>query len=100
MATNAQVAHPELTEEGVVLFVLELGHCQVRVIQKRYRERNLIDLRRWLPPVTPGEPARPTRKGISLSPLQWREILPAIAAALPVAPDEGEVEQDDEGDDE
>ena len=95
MATDAQVAHPELTEEGVVLLALDLGHCEVRVIQKRYREQNLIDVRRWLSPITFGGPLRPTRKGISLSPLQWREILPAITAALPVTPDEGD-EDDDE----
>lgn len=41
----------------------------------------LVDVRCWLKPVGAGDPT-PTKKGLSLRPATWRELLPEIAAAI------------------
>lgn len=100
MTTTEAPRLPELAPGEEIVATLDLGYCVVVALLKTYQGRRLLDVRRWLLPERPGGPLKPSRKGISLGPLQWREILPAIVAALPVAPAEDDATDADDADDE
>ena len=52
----------------------------IRIEAKRYEGTDLVDVRVWYE-AADGE-VKPTRKGLSLRPETWREVLPAVEAAL------------------
>lgn len=52
----------------------------IRIEATIYNDRDLLDVRVWYSDVT-GE-AKPTRKGLTLRPETWRELLPLIEEAL------------------
>ena len=53
-----------------------------RVERTEFNGYKLLAVRMFTDP--PGDPeARPTKKGLTLRPATWRELLPAIQALLP-----------------
>jgi len=96
---SEQAPHPELTAEGKLLAVLDLGYCEVRAVHKTWQGSTVIDIRKFVPSATAGGELRASKKGISLRILQWRQLLPAIVAAVGTAPDQDQGDQA-EGDEE
>ena len=45
-----------------------------------FQGKDLVDVRVWV--ADPAGEAKPTKKGLCLRPATWRELLPAIQAAL------------------
>ena len=53
----------------------------LRIERTEYMGKELVAVRVWTG--RPGDPqAKPTRKGLTLRPATWRELLPAVRAAL------------------
>jgi hypothetical protein len=58
----------------------------VRVEATTYKGWPVIDARVWTVPVTPEGESKPTRKGLTLQPATWTEVLRAVQAFLGSAP--------------
>ena len=54
----------------------------VRVRRTKYNGVNLVDVRIWAVPVVPGGEYTPTKKGLTLRPETWAELLGALKIAL------------------
>ena len=51
------------------------------VERTEYQGKDLVDVRVWI--TDPAGEEKPTKKGLCLRPVTWRELLPAIQEALP-----------------
>ncbi len=77
---------------------------ELRVTVGEYNDIPLIDVRVWTVPAVPGGDGQPTKKGLSLRPETWGELLGAIEAALgngavdpePDEPQEDEINADED----
>ena len=47
----------------------------VRVQPTTYKGIDLVDVRVWTVPAVPGGESKPTRKGLTLQPATWTEVL-------------------------
>ena len=54
----------------------------IRVERTTYKGNDLVDVRCWLPGLTAGSDTMPTKKGLSLRPELWRELIPLVERAL------------------
>lgn len=72
------------TDADVILAEVDKNAREVlRVTATTYNGIDLLDVRCWTKPATPtGGECKPTKKGLSLRPDLWRELLPIIAAAV------------------
>lgn len=78
-------ANDVIADPAGELLVATLPKNSREEIQVRCREYEgipLVDVRVFTKPAVPGEPAKPTKKGLSLRPETWRELLPHLAVAL------------------
>ena len=81
----------------VVATVPKNAREELRVTVGEYNDIPLVDVRVWALPAVPGGDGAATKKGLSLRPDTWRELLPEIAKALAgggaeLVPDEPEEE--------
>lgn len=66
----------------------------LRVERTEYNGHDLLAIRVFTG--RPGDPAgRPTKKGLTLRPQTWREVLPALEALLEEAEDNGDADSGD-----
>ena len=70
----------------------------VRVQPTTYNGIDLVDVRVWTVPAVPGGESKPTRKGLTLQPATWTEVLRAVQAFLGSGSDTPEEALDTEGD--
>ena len=72
------------TDTDVILAEVDKNAREVlRVTATTYEGHALLDVRAWTRPATPtGGECKPTKKGLSLRPDLWREVLPIITAAV------------------
>ena len=72
------------TDTDVILAEVDKNAREVlRVTSTTYEGIALLDVRCWTRPATPtGGECKPTKKGLSLRPDLWREVLPIITAAV------------------
>ncbi len=68
----------------------------VRVEATTYKGWPVIDARVWTVPVTPDGESKPTKKGLTLQPATWTEVLRAVQVLLGSGSD---ADADDLGDD-
>jgi hypothetical protein len=68
----------------------------VRVEATTYKGWPVIDARVWTVPLTPDGESKPTKKGLTLQPATWTEVLRAVQAFLGSGSD---ADADDLGDD-
>lgn len=54
----------------------------VRVQPTTYKGIDLVDVRVWTVPAVPGGESKPTRKGLTLQPATWTEVLRAVQVLL------------------
>ena len=54
----------------------------IRVAPVVYHGHDLLDVRVYRPGLLPGDEDRPTKKGLSLPPALWQQLLPLITQAL------------------
>ena len=66
----------------VVATVPKNAREELRVTVGEYQGIPLVDVRVWALPAVPGGEGAATKKGLSLRPDTWRELLPEIAKAL------------------
>ena len=65
--------------------IAELPKNQREVVRLRRTEYNgvdLVDARVWTVPIVPGDEYTPTKKGLTLRPETWAELLGALKIAL------------------
>jgi len=82
----------------VVATVPKNAREELRVTVGEYNDIPLIDVRVWTVPAVPGGDGQPTKKGLSLRPETWAELLGAIEAALgngAVNPEPDEPQEDE-----
>ncbi len=65
-----------------VLEVKKNSREVVRVQPTTYNGIDLVDVRVWTVPAVPGGESKPTRKGLTLQPATWTEVLRAVQAFL------------------
>ncbi len=70
----------------------------VRVQPTTYNGIDLVDVRVWTVPVTPEGESKPTRKGLTLQPATWTEVLRAVQVLLGTGSDTPEEGLDTEDD--
>ncbi len=72
----------------------------VRVQPTTYNGVNLVDARVWTVPAVPGGESKPTRKGLTLQPATWTEVLRAVQVLLGTGsdtnPEDGVLGEDDD----
>ncbi len=66
----------------VVATIPKNAREELRVTVGEYQGIPLVDVRVWALPAVPGGEGAATKKGLSLRPDTWRELLPEIAKAL------------------
>jgi hypothetical protein len=81
-----------------VLEVKKNSREVVRVQPTTYNGIDLVDARVWTVPVTPEGESKPTRKGLTLQPATWTEVLRAVQAFLGSGSDTPEEGLDTEDD--
>lgn len=81
-----------------VLEVKKNSREVVRVQPTTYNGIDLVDVRVWTVPVTPEGESKPTRKGLTLQPATWTEVLRAVQAFLGSGSDTPEEALDTEDD--
>ena len=79
-----------------VLEVKKNSREVVRVEATTYKGWPVIDARVWTVPVTPDGESKPTKKGLTLQPATWTEVLRAVQVFLGSGSD---ADADDLGDD-
>ena len=87
----------------VVATIPKNAREELRVSLTEYQGIPLVDVRAWALPAVPGGEGAATKKGLSLRPDTWRELLPEIAKALAgggAEPAEDEPEEEIHGGDE
>ncbi|MDI9582882.1 MAG: transcriptional coactivator p15/PC4 family protein, partial [Acidobacteriota bacterium] len=65
--------------------IAELPKNQREVVRLRRTEYNgvdLVDARVWTVPIVPGDEYTPTKKGLTLRPETWADLLGALKIAL------------------
>jgi hypothetical protein len=82
MTTQPQKEGTE-SNQGLLAEIPKNAAEAIRIPTTTYRGMELVDVRVWTIPITTGEDGRPTRKGLTLRPETWRELVDAIANALP-----------------
>lgn len=75
----------------VVAVIPKNAREELRITKTVYQGIPLLDVRVYSLPVSPGERAVPTKKGLSLRPDTWRELLPQVEAALDDTEEEDKV---------
>ena len=70
----------------------------VRVQPTTYNGIDLVDVRVWTVPASPDGESKPTRKGLTLQPATWSEVLRAVQAFLGSGSDTPEEGLDTEDD--
>jgi hypothetical protein len=72
----------------------------VRVQPTTYNGIDLVDARVWTVPVTPDGESKPTKKGLTLQPATWTEVLRAVQVLLGTGsdadPEDGVLGEDDD----
>ncbi len=68
-----------MSDSNDVVYEFESGRDTIRASVSSYRGRLYADLRKWYEP-SPGEPLRPTPKGVNVLVDQLPELKAAIAA--------------------
>lgn len=72
----------------------------VRVEATTYKGWPVIDARVWTVPVTPDGESKPTKKGLTLQPATWTEVLRAVQVLLGTGsdtnPEDGVLGEDDD----
>lgn len=54
----------------------------LRVRRTTFNGIRLLDVRAWTLPAVPGAESKPTKKGLTLRPETWRELLAVIGPAV------------------
>lgn len=54
----------------------------LRVRRTTFNGISLLDVRAWTLPAVPGAESKPTKKGLTLRPETWRELLAVIGRAV------------------
>lgn len=62
----------------------------IRVQHVTFNGVKLLDARVWTVPMAPGGEGKPTKKGLSLRPETWAELVAVVEIALEGADGEGE----------
>jgi hypothetical protein len=68
----------EQVDEPILAEVRKNAGEVVRVRRSPYNGVPLLDVRVWTRPLTPGDEGKPTKKGLTLRPETWAELLPVI----------------------
>lgn len=55
---------------------------ELRVQRTSYGGKELLDVRVWYVSPVPGSEAKPTKKGLTLRPATWAELLPILVAEV------------------
>jgi len=83
-----------------VLEVKKNSREVVRVQPTTYNGIDLVDVRVWTVPVTPDGESKPTKKGLTLQPATWTEVLRAVQVLLGTGsdtnPEDGVLGEDDD----
>jgi len=72
----------------------------IRVQRTSFKGIDLVDARVWTVPAIPGAESKPTKKGLTLQPATWTEVLRAVQVLLGTGsdtnPEDGVLGEDDD----
>lgn len=71
-----------VTGGEIIATVRKNSSEELRIARTEFNGIDLLDVRVWTVPAVPGQEGNPTRKGLTLRPETWAELLPYIAQAV------------------
>lgn len=73
----------QATEGEIIAEVAKNQSEILRVQRTRFNGVDLLDVRVWTVPQVPGGESRPTKKGLTLRPETWAELVAVLEQAVP-----------------
>lgn len=82
---NATATSAQETNSDVIAEVKKNASEVIVVRRTEFNGIDLLDCRVWTVPVSPDGESKPTRKGLTLRPETWRELVAVIVAVVGAA---------------